>query len=96
MQPLADAAPAAQPQAFDAQAFDAQALARWLAVELPGFEGRLTGQALQGWPVRPDNLIFHPTEPRLVAVLDWELSTIGHPLADFSYHGMSWHIDAAA
>ena len=41
---------------------------------------------------RMDNLIFHPSEPRILAVLDWELSTIGHPLADFSYHCMSWHI----
>lgn len=41
---------------------------------------------------RMDNLIFHTTEPRILAVLDWELSTIGHPLADFSYHCMSWHI----
>jgi aminoglycoside phosphotransferase (APT) family kinase protein len=41
---------------------------------------------------RIDNVIFDPAEPRVLAVLDWELSTLGHPLADFSYHCMSWHI----
>jgi aminoglycoside phosphotransferase (APT) family kinase protein len=41
---------------------------------------------------RMDNLIFHQTEPKILAILDWELSTLGHPLADFSYHCMSWHI----
>ena len=41
---------------------------------------------------RCDNLIFHPTEPKVIAVLDWELSTIGHPLADFTYHAMMYRM----
>jgi aminoglycoside phosphotransferase (APT) family kinase protein len=41
---------------------------------------------------RLDNLIFHPDEPKILAVLDWELSTLGHPLADFAYHLMSWRL----
>jgi aminoglycoside phosphotransferase (APT) family kinase protein len=41
---------------------------------------------------RMDNLIFDPVAPKVIAVLDWELSTLGHPLADFSYHCMTWHI----
>jgi aminoglycoside phosphotransferase (APT) family kinase protein len=43
---------------------------------------------------RFDNVIFHPTEPRILAVLDWELSTLGHPLVDFAYHCMTWHMTA--
>jgi aminoglycoside phosphotransferase (APT) family kinase protein len=41
---------------------------------------------------RLDNVIYHRREPRILAVLDWELSTLGDPLADFAYHCMSWHI----
>ena len=44
---------------------------------------------------RLDNLVFAHGEPKILAILDWELSTLGHPLADFSYHCMSWRIPPA-
>lgn len=45
---------------------------------------------------RIDNMIFHPAEPRVIAVLDWELSTLGNPLADFAYHMMPWRLGPQA
>jgi aminoglycoside phosphotransferase (APT) family kinase protein len=67
-------------------------LMAWLPAHLPA--GARDGRevAIVQGDFRLDNLVFHPNEPRVIAVLDWELSTLGHPLADFSYHCMSWHI----
>ena len=45
---------------------------------------------------RLDNMIFHPTEPRVLAVLDWELSTLGDPMADFTYLLMQWTMPGLA
>lgn len=61
-------------------------LIAWLPQHIPaGDETRI----VHG-DYRIDNVIYHPTEPRILAVLDWELSTLGHPLADFAYHCMTW------
>jgi aminoglycoside phosphotransferase (APT) family kinase protein len=43
---------------------------------------------------RIDNIIYHPTRPEILAILDWEISTLGHPLSDFCYHCMSWRMPA--
>jgi aminoglycoside phosphotransferase (APT) family kinase protein len=59
-------------------------LMEWLPENIP--EGDET--TLVHGDYRLDNMVFHPTEPRVLAVLDWELSTLGHPLGDFSYHCM--------
>jgi aminoglycoside phosphotransferase (APT) family kinase protein len=71
-------------------------LIEWLPAHIPA-SARDEGQvSIVHGDYRMDNLIFHPTEPRVLAVLDWELSTLGHPLADFSYHCMAWHIPPGA
>jgi aminoglycoside phosphotransferase (APT) family kinase protein len=61
-------------------------LIEWLPTRIP--EDQAT-RIVHG-DFRIDNLVFHPSEPRVIAVLDWELSTLGHPLADFAYHCLAW------
>jgi aminoglycoside phosphotransferase (APT) family kinase protein len=67
-------------------------LMEWLPAHMPASARDESQVSIVHGDYRLDNLMFHPTEPRAIAVLDWELSTLGHPLADFSYHCMSWHI----
>lgn len=63
-------------------------LIEWLSTHIP--EEDIT--SIVHGDLRCDNLIFHPREPRVLAVIDWELSTLGHPLADFTYHTMMYHM----
>ncbi len=63
-------------------------LIAWLPDHVPPGED----SAIVHGDFRCDNMIFHPSEPRVVAVLDWELSTLGHPLADFTYHTMMYRM----
>ena len=66
----------------------ADELIQWLPQHIPaGDETRI----VHG-DYRIDNVIFHPTEAKILAVLDWELSTLGHPLVDFAYHCMTWRM----
>ena len=64
----------------------------WLPAHIPPGAREESRVSVVHGDFRLDNLMFHPTEPRVIAVLDWELSTLGHPLADFSYHCLAWHI----
>ncbi|TNE59524.1 MAG: phosphotransferase family protein [Alphaproteobacteria bacterium] len=66
-------------------------LIEWLPENIPADD---TTTIVHG-DYRLDNMVFHPTEPRVIAVLDWELSTLGHPLGDFTYHLMSWKMPSA-
>lgn len=67
-------------------------LMAWLPMHIPPMARDASQISIVHGDYRLDNLMFHPTEPKIIAVLDWELSTLGHPLADLSYHCMAWHI----
>ena len=67
-------------------------LMEWLPAHIP--PGDET--AIVHGDYRVENLIFHPTEPRIVAIVDWELSTLGHPLADLAYNCLTYHLPAEA
>ncbi|MEQ1517227.1 MAG: phosphotransferase [Usitatibacteraceae bacterium] len=78
-----------QYRASETENIDAMnSLIDWLPQHIPAGEET----SIVHGDYRMDNLIFHPTEPRVLAILDWELSTLGHPLADFAYHCMAWHV----
>ena len=80
-----------QYQASETGGIDAMdRLIAWLPLHIPHEDDPRV--SLVHGDYRIDNVIFHPIEPRILAVIDWELSTLGHPLADFAYHLMSWHI----
>lgn len=64
-----------------------ESLIKWLPENIPADDGTVT---LAHGDYRLDNIMFHPTEPKVIAVLDWELSTLGHPLADLAYQCMGW------
>ena len=70
---------------------DMDRLIAWLAANAPPDDGRV---ALVHGDWRIDNMIFDASSPRLLAVLDWELSTLGHPFADLAYQCMQWRLPA--
>ncbi len=70
---------------------DMNRLIEWLPENIPDDPG----DSIVHGDYRLDNMILHPTEPRVLAVLDWELSTTGHPLGDFTYHLLQWHMPSA-
>ena len=86
-----------QYQASITQPIDAMArLIDWLPAHIPPSARDDSQVSIVHGDYRLDNMVFAADAPKVVAVLDWELSTLGHPLADFSYHCMSWHIAPGA
>ncbi|WP_138515263.1 phosphotransferase family protein [Rhodoferax bucti] len=71
-------------------------LMAWLPANIPAMARDDSMVSIVHGDYRLDNLMFAADAPRITAVLDWELSTLGHPLADFSYHCMAWHIPPGA
>jgi aminoglycoside phosphotransferase (APT) family kinase protein len=71
-------------------------LMEWLPRNIPSMARDEHMTSIVHGDYRLDNLMFAPDGPHVIAVLDWELSTLGHPLADFSYHCMAWHIPPGA
>jgi aminoglycoside phosphotransferase (APT) family kinase protein len=71
-------------------------LMEWLPAHIPDSARDESQARVVHGDFRLDNMMFHPSEARVIGVLDWELSTVGHPMADFSYHCMSWHISPGA
>jgi aminoglycoside phosphotransferase (APT) family kinase protein len=67
-------------------------LMEWLPQHIPTMAKDDTMVSVVHGDYRLDNLMFDAEQPKIIAILDWELSTLGHPLADFSYHCMAWHI----
>ena len=67
-------------------------LMEWLPKNIPAMARNESLVSVVHGDFRLDNLMFDADAPEVIAVLDWELSTLGHPLADFSYHCMAWHI----
>jgi aminoglycoside phosphotransferase (APT) family kinase protein len=71
-------------------------LMEWLPRNIPAMARDERMVSIVHGDFRMDNMMFAPAEPKVLALLDWELSTLGHPLADFSYHCMAWHIPPGA
>jgi aminoglycoside phosphotransferase (APT) family kinase protein len=67
-------------------------LMAWLPNNIPAMARDERMVSIVHGDYRMDNLMFDANDSKIIAVLDWELSTLGHPLADFSYHCMAWHI----